>query len=103
MLLRLTTVKPGIGVVGTVDEPGAIPMATAEPAVTELGAVPVTEVVMLDVPTEAWQLQFTETAAFAVPAKHSAAVRAIGVMAPARSSVEVFDRIFFSKRVKVAT
>ncbi|BBY62049.1 hypothetical protein MHEL_02920 [Mycolicibacterium helvum] len=82
---------------GTVDEPGAMVMATGEPAVTVLGAVAVTDAVWLDVPAEAWQLQFTETAAFAVPAKQSAAARAIGVMAPARSSVDVFDRIFFSK------
>jgi hypothetical protein len=49
MLLILTTLKPGIGFNGTVDEPGAMVMATGEPAVTEPGAVPVTEVVMLDV------------------------------------------------------
>ncbi|MBX8691986.1 hypothetical protein ABQF44_09445 [Mycolicibacterium porcinum] len=49
MLLILTTEKPGIGLVGTVDAPGAMVMATAEFAATELGAVPVTEVVMLDV------------------------------------------------------
>jgi hypothetical protein len=97
MLLILTTVTPAADV-GTVDEPGAMVIATGEPAVTEPGAVPVTEVVMLDVPTVAWQLQFTETAACAVPAKQSAAASAIGVMAPARSSVDVFDRIFFSKR-----
>lgn len=53
MLLILTTVKRGIGAVGTVDEPGAMVMATGEPAVTEPGAVVVTEVVMLDVPAEA--------------------------------------------------
>ncbi|MUM04210.1 hypothetical protein B5P44_05355 [Mycobacterium sp. CBMA 213] len=48
ILLMLTTVTPAADV-GTVDEPGAMVMATGEPAVTELGAVPVTEVVMLDV------------------------------------------------------
>ncbi|TGD85103.1 hypothetical protein BayCH28_22115 [Mycolicibacterium sp. CH28] len=95
MLLMLLIVKPST-VDGTVDEPGAMLMATAEPAVTELGAVPVTDVVWLDVPADALQDQFTETAACAVPAKQSAAARAIGVMAPARSSVDVFDRIFFS-------
>ena len=51
-LLMLTTVTPA-AVVGTVDEPGAMVMATGKPAVTEPGAVVVTEVVMLDVPTEA--------------------------------------------------
>jgi len=52
MLLILTTVTPAADV-GTVDEPGAMVMATGEPAVTEPGAVVVTEVVILDVPTEA--------------------------------------------------
>jgi len=47
--LMLTTVKPGTGLSGTVDEPGAMVMATGEPAVTEPGAVVVTDVVMLDV------------------------------------------------------
>jgi len=97
MLLILTTVTPAADV-GTVDEPGAMVMATGEPAVTEPGAVVVTEVVMLDVPTEALQLQFTETAACAVPAKQTAAASAIGVMAPARRNVDVFDRIVISKR-----
>ncbi|KAB7761825.1 hypothetical protein [Mycolicibacterium mucogenicum] len=49
MLLMLTTVTPGTGLRGTVDEPGAMVMATGEPAATEPGAVVVTEVVMLDV------------------------------------------------------
>jgi hypothetical protein len=48
-LLMLTTVTRGTGFVGTVDDPGAMVMATGEPAVTEPGAVPVTDVVMLDV------------------------------------------------------
>jgi hypothetical protein len=52
ILLMLTTVTPA-AIVGTVDEPGAMVMATGEPAVTEAGAVVVTEAVMLDVPTEA--------------------------------------------------
>ncbi|BCI83608.1 hypothetical protein MTY66_52330 [Mycolicibacterium sp. TY66] len=47
-LLILLIVKIA-AVVGTVDEPGAMVMATGEPAVTEAGAVVVTEVVMLDV------------------------------------------------------
>ncbi|HKR49008.1 MAG TPA: hypothetical protein VJT72_05390 [Pseudonocardiaceae bacterium] len=47
-LLILVTVKPD-AVVGTVEEPGVRVMATGEPAVTEPGAAPVTEVVMLDV------------------------------------------------------
>ncbi|MUL68323.1 hypothetical protein BOO86_27900 [Mycobacterium sp. CBMA 234] len=96
-LLMLLIVKI-LAVVGTVDEPGAMVMATGEPAVTEPGAVVVTEVVMLDVPPEAEQVQFTGTAACAVPAKESAAARAIGVMAPARRNVDVFDRIVISKR-----
>jgi hypothetical protein len=99
MVLMLFTVTPTADD-GTVDEPGAMVMATADPAVTEPGAVPVTEVVMLDVegmgPSLPWQLQLTLTAAFAVPAKQSAAANAIGVMTPARSSVE-FDRIVVSK------
>ncbi|WGI32083.1 hypothetical protein [Mycolicibacterium aubagnense] len=49
ILLILVTVTPGIGFSGTVDEPGAMVIATGEPAVTEPGAVVVTEVVMLDV------------------------------------------------------
>ncbi|MEN4476280.1 hypothetical protein [Mycolicibacterium cosmeticum] len=44
------------------------------------------------------QLQFTLTAAFAVPAKHNAAASAIGVATPARRSMEEFDRIVISKR-----
>ncbi|MHA3024799.1 hypothetical protein ACXPWS_31520 [Mycobacterium sp. BMJ-28] len=99
-LLMLVTVKPE-AVDGTVDEPGVRVMATGEPAVTEPGAVPVTEVVMLDV----WpmpkmvplQLQFTLTAAFAVPAKQSAAASATGVTTPTRRSVAEFDRIVISK------
>ncbi|MDT0551536.1 hypothetical protein, partial [Streptomyces lonegramiae] len=86
----------------TVDDPGVRVMATGEPAVTELGAAPVTEVVILDVwPTPLivpLQLQFTLTAAFAVPAKQRAAARATGVTAPARRSVVVFDRIVLSNR-----
>jgi hypothetical protein len=101
-LLILVTVKMDSTVDGTVDEPGVRVMATGEPAVTEPGAVLVTEVVMLDVwPTPEivpLQLQFTLTAAFAVPAKQSAATSATGVTAPARSSVDVFDRIVISKR-----
>lgn len=38
---------------GTVDAPGAMVMATGEPAVTEAGAVVVTDAVWVDVPAEA--------------------------------------------------
>jgi hypothetical protein len=99
-LLMLVTVKPEAED-GTVDEPGVRVMATGDVAVTEPGAVPVTDVVMLEV----WpmpkivplQLQFTLTAAFAVPAKHRAAASATGVTTPARRSVAEFDRMVISK------
>ncbi|MDO3403341.1 hypothetical protein QWI29_25135 [Mycolicibacterium neoaurum] len=103
-LLIFVTVKPEADD-GTLDEPGVRVMATGEPAVTEPGATPSTDVVMLEVwetpRTVPWQLQLTVVAAFATPAKHMAAASAIGVTAPTRSIVDVFDRITYSQKVRV--
>ncbi|MBJ7464586.1 MAG: hypothetical protein JHD38_13205 [Mycolicibacterium sp.] len=100
-LLMFVTVKPDADD-GTLDEPGVRVMATGEPAVTEAGAVPSTDVVMLEfceMPrTVPWQLQLTLVAAFATPEKHKAAASAIGVTAPTRSNLDVFDRMNFSPK-----
>ncbi|MGW1741138.1 hypothetical protein ACWCPQ_20275 [Nocardia sp. NPDC001965] len=91
-LLMLLTVKPE-AVPGTDEEPGVMVMATAEPDAAELGAVPVTDVAMVDV----WpiprivprQFQFTLTAAFAGAAKQKTEAMATGAIMPARSRDEV--------------
>lgn len=92
-LLMLFTVKPEAEL-GTDEAPGVIVMATAEPDAAELGAVPVTDVVMVEV----WpiprivprQLQFTLTGlALAGAAKQKAVATAIGAIMPARSRDEV--------------
>ncbi|NKY84890.1 hypothetical protein [Nocardia veterana] len=91
-LLMLFTVKPEAEL-GTDDEPGVRVMATAEPDAAELGAVPVTVVVMLEV----WpiprivplQLQFTLTgAAFAGAARQKTVATAAGARTPTRNREE---------------
>ncbi|GGN80515.1 hypothetical protein GCM10011610_29980 [Nocardia rhizosphaerihabitans] len=92
-LLMLFTVKPDAEL-GTDEAPGVIVMATAEPDAAELGAVPVTDVFMLEV----WpipkmvprQLQFTLTgAAFTGAAKQNMVATATGARNPARKREEV--------------
>ncbi len=91
--LMLFTVKPEAEL-GTDELPGVMVMATADPDAAELGAVPVTEVAMVEV----WpmpkivprQSQFTSTAAaFAGAAKQNAVATAAGRRMPARSMDEV--------------
>ena len=92
-LLMLFTVKPEAEL-GTDEEPGVRVMATAEPDAAELGAVPVTDVVILEV----WpiprmvplQLQFTLTgAAFAGAARQKTVATATGARTPARTREEI--------------
>ncbi|MBF4996622.1 hypothetical protein IRT45_05570 [Nocardia sp. BSTN01] len=87
-LLMLFTVKPDAEL-GTDDEPGVRVMATAEP-----DAVPVTDVIMLEV----WpipkmvplQFQFTLTgAAFAGAARQKTVATATGARTPARTREEM--------------
>jgi hypothetical protein len=105
-LLMFWTVNPDAED-GTDDAPGVRVMASGEPAVTDpVGTVvPSTDVVILDVcatpATVPWQLQLTLVAAFATPAKHIAVASTIGVTAPARSNVDVFDRIVISQEVRL--
>ncbi|WP_410873364.1 hypothetical protein [Nocardia sp. A7] len=79
---------------GTDEAPGVMVMATAEPDAVELGAVPVTEVVMFEVwpmpKTVPRQFQFTLTgAALTGAAKQKTVAMATGVRKPARNRVEV--------------
>jgi hypothetical protein len=99
----LFTVKPDAEL-GTDDEPGVRVMATAEPDDAELGAVPVTDVVMLEV----WpipkmvplQLQFTLTgAAFAGAAIQKTVATATGARTPARTR-EDMDLMTDSRNVE---
>ncbi|MET9211650.1 MULTISPECIES: hypothetical protein [unclassified Nocardia] len=92
-LLMLFTVKPDAEL-GTDEAPGVIVMATAEPDAAEPGAVPVTDVFILEV----WpmpkmvprQLQFTLTgAAFTGAAKQNTVATATGARNPARNREEV--------------
>jgi hypothetical protein len=92
-LLMLFTVKPEAEP-GTDEAPGVMVMATAEPDAAELGAVPVTDVVMVEV----WpiprivprQFQFTLTgSAFAGAAEQKTVATATGARRPARSRDEV--------------
>ncbi|MGS2811422.1 hypothetical protein [Nocardia sp. MW-W600-9] len=92
-LLMLFTVKPDAEL-GTDEAPGVIVMATAEPDAAEPGAVPVTEVFMLEVwlipKTVPRQLQFTLTgAAFTGAAKQNMVATATGARKPARKREEV--------------
>ncbi|WP_157171961.1 hypothetical protein, partial [Nocardia higoensis] len=91
-LLMLFTVKPEAEL-GTDETPGVRVMATAEPDAAELGAVPVTDVLMLEV----WpmprivprQLQFTLTvAAFAGVTVQNTVATATGARTAARSRDE---------------
>ncbi|MEV6140689.1 hypothetical protein AB0L63_32565 [Nocardia sp. NPDC051990] len=89
----LFTLKPE-ALLGTADSPGVMVMATAEPDAAELGAVPVTDVVMLEVwlipATVPLQLQFTLIGvAFAGAAKQKTVATATGAITPARSRNEV--------------
>ncbi|WP_157181930.1 hypothetical protein [Nocardia testacea] len=102
-LLMLFTVKPEAEL-GTDEAPGVMVMATAEPDAAELGAAPVTVVVMFDV----WpiprivprQFQFTLTgSAFAGAAVQKRAATATGARMPARSRDEV-DLMAISKKVE---
>ncbi|MEV0110084.1 hypothetical protein AB0H42_27625 [Nocardia sp. NPDC050799] len=92
-LLMLFTVKPEAEL-GTDEAPGVMVIATAEPDAAELGAVPVTDVVMVEV----WpiprivprQFQFTLTgAALAGAARQKTVATATGARMPARSRDEV--------------
>ncbi|WP_157116989.1 hypothetical protein [Nocardia flavorosea] len=79
---------------GTDETPGVTVMATADPDAAELGAVPVTDVVMVEVwlipRTVPWQLQFTLTgAAFAGAVEQKKVATATGARMPARSREEV--------------
>ncbi|WP_297609721.1 hypothetical protein [Nocardia sp.] len=103
-LLMFVTLRPAAEL-GTEETPGVRVMATAEPDAAELGAVPSTDVVMLEVwlmpKTVPWQLQFTLTGvAFAGAAKQKRVASATGVTTPARSSTDAVDLIIISKNVK---
>jgi hypothetical protein len=102
-LLMLFTVKPEAEP-GTDEAPGVMVMATAEPDAAELGAVPVTDVVMVEV----WpiprivprQFQFTLTgSAFAGAAKQKTVATATGAIRPARSRDEV-DLMAISRKCR---
>ncbi|MFJ2837907.1 MULTISPECIES: hypothetical protein [Nocardia] len=102
-LLMLFTVKPDAEL-GTDEAPGVMVMATAEPEATELGAVPVTEVFMLEVwpipRTVPRQLQFTLTgAAFTGAAKQNMVATATGARNPAEKSEEV-DLMAISRNIE---
>ncbi|MFD6388678.1 hypothetical protein ACWF9G_07275 [Nocardia sp. NPDC055029] len=102
-LLMLFTVKPDAEL-GTDEAPGVIVMATAEPDATELGAVPVTDVFMLEVwpipKTVPRQLQFTLTgAAFTGAAKQNTVATATGARNPARKREEV-DLMAISRNIE---
>ncbi|MEV4130096.1 hypothetical protein [Nocardia sp. NPDC049707] len=92
-LLMLFTVKPE-ALMGTDEAPGVTVTATAEPDAAELGAVPVTDVVMLEIwpipRTVPLQLQFTLMgSAFAGAAKQNTVATATGARTAARSRSEV--------------
>ncbi|MEV4205768.1 hypothetical protein OG308_22095 [Nocardia salmonicida] len=92
-LLMLFTVKPAAEL-GTDEAPGVMVMATAEPDAAEPGAVPVTDVVILEVwpmpKTVPLQLQFTLMGtAFAGAAKQKTVATATGAIRPARNRDEV--------------
>ncbi|MBL1074303.1 hypothetical protein JK358_07825 [Nocardia sp. 2] len=100
----LVTVNPEAEL-GTEDAPGVSVMATADPEATELGAVPSTEVLMLDVwpmpKIVPWQLQFMLiAAAFAGVAEQKTAASAIGATMLVRSSADAIDLITISNYVK---
>ncbi|WP_196814498.1 hypothetical protein [Nocardia sp. BMG111209] len=100
-LLMLLTVKPEAEL-GTDEEPGVRVMATAEPDAAELGAVPVTEVDILEFwlmpKTVPWQLQFTLTGvAFAGAARQKTVATAIGARTPARRMDEM-DLMVISRK-----
>ncbi|MGW5919123.1 hypothetical protein ACWFPY_09015 [Nocardia fluminea] len=104
-LLMLFTVKPAAEL-GTDEAPGVMVMATAEPDAAEAGAVPVTEVFMLEVwpipKTVPRQLQFTLTgAAFTGAAKQKTVATATGARKPARNREEV-DLMGISKKCRAA-
>ncbi|MGW5385068.1 hypothetical protein [Nocardia sp. NPDC003963] len=89
---------------GTDEAPGVMVMATAEPDAAELGAVPVTDVVMVEV----WpiprivprQFQFTLTgSAFAGATEQKTAATTAGARMPARSRDEV-DLMAISKKCR---
>lgn len=92
-LLMLFTVKPEAEL-GTDETPGVTVMATSDPDAAELGAVPVTDVVMVEVwlmpRIVPWQLQFTLTgAAFAGAVEQKTVAMATGARMPARRREEV--------------
>ncbi|MEU4651413.1 hypothetical protein [Nocardia fluminea] len=104
-LLMLFTVKPAAEL-GTDEAPGVMVMATAEPDAAEAGAVPVTEVFILEVwpmpKTVPRQLQFTLTgAAFTGAAKQKTVATATGARKPARNREEV-DLMAISKKCRAA-
>ncbi|WP_157573914.1 hypothetical protein [Nocardia jejuensis] len=103
-LLMFVTLKPDAEL-GTEEEPGVRVIATAEPVAAEPGAVPVTDVVMLEVwpmpKIVPWQLQFTLTgAALAGDAKQKTDASAIGATTPERSSTDAVVLITISKNAK---
>ncbi|MFI1465138.1 hypothetical protein [Nocardia carnea] len=92
-LLMLFTVKPEAEL-GTDETPGVTVMATSDPDAAEFGAVPVTDVVMVEVwlmpRIVPWQLQFTLTgAAFAGAVEQNTVAMATGARMPARRREEV--------------
>ncbi|MFE9789755.1 hypothetical protein ACFYO7_30705 [Nocardia salmonicida] len=104
-LLMLFTVKPAAEL-GTDEAPGVMVMATAEPDAAEPGAVPVTDVVILEVwpmpKTVPLQLQFTLIgAAFAGAAKQKTVATATGAIRPARNRDEV-DLMANSRKCRAA-
>ncbi|MEU4322333.1 hypothetical protein ACFV24_26620 [Nocardia fluminea] len=104
-LLMLFTVKPAAEL-GTDEAPGVMVIATAEPDAAEAGAVPVTEVFILEVwpipKTVPRQLQFTLTgAAFTGAAKQKTVATATGARKPARNREEV-DLMAISKKCRAA-
>ncbi|MFJ2666909.1 hypothetical protein ACIO14_21435 [Nocardia fluminea] len=101
----LFTVKPAAEL-GTDEAPGVMVMATAEPDAAEAGAVPVTEVFILEVwpipKTVPRQLQFTLTgAAFTGAAKQKTVATATGARKLARNREEV-DLMAISKKCRAA-
>src|SRR5690606_432571 len=102
-LLMLLTVKPDAEL-GTDETPGVMVIATSEPDAAELGAVPVTDVVMVEVwpipRIVPWQLQFTLTgAAFAGAVEQKTVAMATGARMLARSRDEV-DLMAISRKCR---
>lgn len=102
-LLMLFTVKPEAEP-GTEETPGVTVMATAEPDAAELGAVPVTDVVMVEVcpipRIVPRQLQFTLTgSALAGAVEQKTVATATGARMPARIRDEV-DLMAISRKCR---